>query len=449
MNSVNLRLETKLQTRLALTPEIKTALELLQLPQVELEQRISEELEQNPLLEWDEAYVPSETAYDAYRREGIDFSERTDVEDFDRFERATASAPSLHAHLDWQVTIAPWPEADKALAQELIPLFDPDGYLRESDQELAAQFETSLEHIASVRALLQTLEPAGLAARNLAECLLLQLSEHKLTHSPAAELLSQCCHELERGDMAAIQSKLGWSAETLNDALKILRNLDPSPGYKFRDNSADPIEPELRIEKTSAGTWRVEPYKPYSHRIRRSPVMLRFQNNPLSFSAKEREFIRQKVRAAEFFLNSLKQRELMLLRVSEAIVRRQYPLLEQGPTAAVPLTLKDIAEELGVHESTISRATRRKYAITPNGLLELKEFFRQSVDGRHTPDIIKNRIKALVQQENPTKPLSDQALAEMLSREGIDVARRTVAKYRGELSIPGRSERRQPKQGTG
>lgn len=447
MGALGLRIETKLQAKLVLTPEIKTAIELLQLPHIELEQRIAEELEQNPLLEWDETFAPAPSqaaSADGIRREGTDFSQRTDGEDYDPFARMAADDTGLHAHLEWQVGIAPWPDAEKSLALDLIPMFGPDGYLRESDAELAAQYAVEESLVGCVRSLLQSLEPTGLGARNLAECLLLQLRERSDGDKTdlAIKVLDECCAELEAGDIAGICSRIGVDRASLDMALKQLRELDPMPGSRFRDDTADPIQPELIIEPIAAGGWKVEPYHPWSRRVRISSVMQRFQTEPESFSPQEREYIKMKARAAEFFLNSLKQRELTLLRVCEAILLKQHALLEHGPDAAVPLTLKDIAEDVGLHESTISRVTRRKYAITPGGLLELKDFFRQSVDG-HTPAVIKQHLKTLIEQENSAKPLSDQVLANLLSKGGIDVARRTVAKYRMELNIPSRSERRQ------
>ena len=444
MVQVGVRTETKVTTRLKLTAEVRTGLELLQLPQIELEQRISEELEQNPLLEWDESTVAElrKLRNQERHREGIDFSERSDEEAWDPFERNILSSPGLHQHIEWQIGVAPWDEADKDLALELEPLRGDQGFLREHDSELAEQFGVSVERIAHVRNLLQTLEPTGLAARDLRECLLLQLRELGEESSVAARVIGECCTELESGDLDSICGKLDLPTEQLDEALSLLRRLDPSPGLRFRDDRTDPVIPELEIRQDDDGHWIVEPYLSWSRRIRRSDVMERFLEDPDSFSAEEQRFIREKLRTADYFLQSLKQRDMTLLRVAEAIIARQHVLLEQGPQAAGPLTLKDIGADVGLHESTISRVTRRKYAVTPRGIMELKAFFRQSVDGVHTPDAIQQRIAELIRGENPARPLSDQKISDILRREGIDVARRTVAKYRGELGIPGRSQRR-------
>ncbi|RMF16481.1 MAG: hypothetical protein D6761_06205, partial [Candidatus Dadabacteria bacterium] len=347
MVQVGVRTETKVTTRLKLTAEVRTGLELLQLPQIELEQRIREELEQNPLLEWDETTVAElRKLRDRERhREGIDFSERAETETWDPFERRILNEPGLHQHVEWQIGIAPWDEADKDLALELEPLITPQGFLREHDSELAEQFGVSPERIAHVRALLQTLEPTGLAARDLRECLLLQLRELGEADSIAARIIDQCCPELEQGDQVSICDKLELTPDQVQDALLLLRRLSPSPGSRFRDDRADPVIPELEIRRNDDGSWSVEPYLSWSRRIRRSDVMERFLENPDSFSPEEQQFIREKLRSADYFLQSLKQRDMTLLRVAEAIVARQHALLEEGEHAAAPLTLKDIGAD--------------------------------------------------------------------------------------------------------
>ncbi len=440
--AVNLRLEPRLQQRLSLTPELKTALELLQLPFIELEQRIEQELQENPLLEWDDS-APEPPSREMLRREGTDFAVDNDKPDFDPIERLVADSPGLHSTLEWQIGIAPWAEPDKVVAFELVPRIAPDGYLYDSDTELATELSIDVEQVAAARRLIQGLEPTGVGARDLAECLTLQLAERNQLDGLAARLLSDCLDCLESGDIDTITRRLGCSSDSITMAMDLLRQLDPQPGARFRDDTSDPIQPEINIERDSRGRWRVEPYKPWSHRLRHSPVMHRFQEDPQSFSKEERAFLREKIRSAEYFLNSLKQRELTLIRVTEAIIERQGHVIDRGPESAVPLTLKDIAEVVDLHESTVSRVTRRKYAITPAGIVELKSFFHQSVGGDHTANRVKQKIRELIDSENKAKPLSDQAISKALIAEGMDVARRTVAKYRTEMDIPTKSGRRQ------
>lgn len=442
--AVGVRLETKLQTKLALTPELKTALELLQLPILELEQRIEQEVAENPLLEWDEAPAPLSDAEIIYLRgriEGTDFARDTQADDFDLSEHLVAAERGLHAHLQWQVGVAPWEDSVKTVAYALIPRIGPDGYLRESDAELASMVSSDLPAVAAARRALQTLEPVGVAARNLAECLLLQLQERGEGNGLAARILAEACDLLAAGDLTGIARRLGVGSGEVRAALAELRHLDPQPGAAYRNDTSDPIQPEIAIEPNGDG-WRVVPYRPYSRRIRRSPLVQRLRENPGSFSKEERAFLREKLRSAEYFLSSLKQRDLTLIRVTEAIVARQSEMLSRGPLAAQPLTLKEIAADVGLHESTISRVTQRKYAITPHGIWELKDFFRHAVGGDHTADDIKQKIAALIAAEPKHNPLSDQAIADALKKQGIDVARRTVAKYRTEMNIPTRSERR-------
>lgn len=442
---ISLQHETKLRQELALTPQLQAALELLAMTQVELEERIALEVEDNPMLAWVE---PQSAPQDASRRtvqrvQGTDLARRSDFPEYDLTERLVAAEPSLREHLAWQVEIQPADPGIKAVALELLPRLTPEGWLPEGDSELAALTGASTAEVAAARRLLQDLEPPGIGARDLCECLLLQLSEiGEPEDCLAARVLREARAELEQGDLSAVARRLEVDEEDVAAALSVLRRLNPAPGHAYASEKAATIAPEVEIRPADDGTWLVEPLSPWSKRIRRSEVMERFEADPGQFSAAEQKFLREKLRDARWFLDTLKRRELTMLRVVEAIVRRQAAMLEEGPTAARPLTLREIADEVELTESTISRVTSQKFVATPHGQWSLRSFFRQAVGGDQTSDAVKRRIAALIGGESPQKPLSDQAIADMLEREGIAVARRTVAKYRAELGLGTAAERR-------
>lgn len=441
---ISLGQQTKLRQDLVLTPQLQAALELLAMTQVELEDRIAMEVHDNPMLAWVDT---TPVAGRSGRVEGTDFSVNTDRPDYDPWERRAGpqEGPSTPDSLEFQIRISPADPAVKELALELLPRLTPAGWLPEGDGELAALTGAAVAEVAQARLLLQELDPPGLGARDLCECLLLQLDEHQ---GPAGRLAARLLHEardeLERGDTAAAAARLGVDPEDVAAALVVLKHLNPAPGAAFRLDTPASVAPEVEIVRGRDDEWRVEPLNPWSRRIQRSEVMRRFEEDATQFSAAEQKFLRDKMREARWFLDTLKQRELTMLRVVEAIVRRQRPMLDEGPAAAGPLTLRDIAADVDLHESTISRVTSQKYVRTPHGQWSLRVFFKQSVGGDHTQDAVKQRIGALIRAEPPGKPLSDQAIADILVREGMDVARRTVAKYRTELNLGTASERRRP-----
>jgi RNA polymerase sigma-54 factor len=439
---VSLGQQTKLRQDLVLTPQLQAALEMLAMTQVELEDRIAMEVQDNPMLAWVD---PTPAAGRTGRIEGTDFSRRTDVPDYDPWERygGPGDGPPAPESLDFQIRISPADAAVKALALELLPRLTPEGWLPESDGELAALTGATAAEVAEARGLLQELDPPGLGARDLCECLLLQLAEHdEAAGDLAARLLSEARDEVERGELAAAALKLAVEPADVAEAMALLRHLDPAPGAAFRHDTPASVAPEVEIVRADNGEWRVEPLNPWTRRIQRSEVMQRFEEDASQFSAAEQKFLRDKMREARWFLDTLKQRELTMLRVVEAMVRRQRAMLDEGPDAAGPLTLRDIAAEVDLHESTISRVTSQKYVRTPHGQWSLRVFFKQSVGGDHTQAAIQQRIKALIGAEPAGKPLSDQAIADLLVREGMDVARRTVAKYRTELGLGTAAERR-------
>lgn len=442
---VSLQHQTKLRQELVLTPQLQAALELLAMTHVELEERISMEVQDNPMLAWVEPPSAQQEAgrHAVERVQGTDFARRTDLPEYDLTERFVAAEPSLQEHLAWQVGIQPADPGTKAVALELLPRLTPEGWLPEGDGELAALTGASTAEVAAARRLLQDLEPPGIGARDLCECLLLQLSEiGESENCLAARVLREAREELERGDLQAVAHRLDVDDVDVAAALSVLRRLDPAPGHAYAHEEAATIAPEVEVRRADDGAWRVEPLSPWSKRIRRSEVMERFEADPEQFSAAEQKFLREKMRDARWFLDTLKQREMTMLRVVEAIVRRQTGMLDEGPAAARPLTLRDIADEVELHESTISRVTSQKFVVTPHGQWSLRTFFRQAVGGDQTQDAVKQRIAALIGGESPQKPLSDQAIADVLVREGVEVARRTVAKYRTELGLGTAAERR-------
>jgi len=439
--ALGMRLETKLGLKLKLTPQLRQALEILQMPLPKLEQRARVEVEANPLLAW---RIPDNVADGrSGPTEGTDFARSTDIDAYDPFERLDAERPSLQAHLEWQVNVAPWSDAIKMLVRQLMVRLTPEGLLRESDRDLATLIGGDEAEIAEARAYLQDLEPTGIGARDLSECLVLQLREQGLGDSVAARIMQEATDEMESGDLAAVAAKLDVDADEVREALLTLRGLDPKPAAAYEHAPVAAIEPELSVEREDGG-WKVELHKPLSHKIRRSPVAETLKHHPERFSEEERKYLVKKLRSADLFLEGLRHRELTLLRVAEVVVARNAVVLEQGREYANPLTLKDVARELDVHESTVSRSTRQKYMLTPDGITEVKALFCTPVSGDRTAASVRRALQAVIEAEDPAKPLSDQAICRELAKQEIDIARRTVAKYRAELGIPGRSKRRRP-----
>ena len=326
---------------------------------------------------------------------------------------------------------------------------DPDGYLRLSDEDIAAQLGVSMELVAASVTIVQRLDPVGIGARNLRECFLLQLERRDWENDADAAALARRIVDTGLDDLLhqrwdIVSHRFGVAHEEIRTVLEVVRRLDPRPGVALGPNDNSVIEPDVTASRVG-DSWRITLNDEGLPRLRLSARYVRMlQSRALDSEASG--YLRERMRAALWFLRSVEQRQNTIRRVADAIVRRQRDFLDHGLTHLRPLVLRDIADDIGMHESTVSRVVANKYISTPRGVFPLKYFFHSSishaVDGDISSVVVKERIKELIAGEEPRKPLSDARVARQLNRLGIRIARRTVAKYREELGIPSSEHRR-------
>jgi len=478
-------LQLRLHQQLALTPQLQQAIRLLQLSSIELEMELRQALESNPLLELSELdgeegangeYIgaespeqppaPAESApasednREEQRRDelhgddGVDFEfGRTDYgsptsDDNDDYESQDQEPEDLRDHLLWQLNLATLSDRDRAIGATIIEAIDDDGYLHETSetlaQNLASLHHVSIDEVEAIRHRIQHFDPLGVASRTLSECLRAQLDAFDTTTpgwAIAREVVSQHLETLARNDRQRLCRLLHVGAADLDVAIALVRSLDPKPGAQINPGKAEYVAPDAYAFRR-AGRWQVS-LSPncqpkLSINAHYTSLMARAQRDDASY-------LRGQLQEARWLIKSLQTRAETMLKVATAIVKSQTAFLDFGPEAMRPLVLRDIAEQIGMHESTVSRMTTRKYLHTPRGTFEFKYFFSSGVStidgGAASATAIQAMIRKLIDDETPARPMSDQALAVELNRRGIEVARRTVAKYREALHIPSSNER--------
>ncbi|WP_019626933.1 RNA polymerase factor sigma-54 [Thioalkalivibrio sp. ALJT] len=479
-------LNLQLGQTLTMTPQLQQAIRLLQLSTLELQAEIQQALESNPMLEQvedDDANAAHESAaaeseivegdrleatttHDDVIPEELTTDSRWDdiyepppapkgVDDRDPLENTSDDdGEGLQDHLLWQLHLSHLTPRDQRIGAALIDAISPDGYL-EGDLETFAETisrgedePVGIDEIEAVLHWIQQCDPLGVGARDLRECLEIQLRElapDAPARDAARAILEHGMDSLGKRDYKALQRQSGVrDPDELAQALDLIRTLNPRPGAQISSNTSEYVAPDVYVRHDHDG-WRVELNPEIAPRIRINDLyagMVRQVSD-----ARDSAFMRDQLQEARWFLKSLHSRNDTLLRVAEAIVRRQQGFFEHGEVAMQPLILRDIAETLEMHESTISRVTTQKYMHTPRGVFEFKYFFSSHVGtqdgGECSATAIRAMIRELIGDEPPTKPLSDARLAQILADRGINVARRTVAKYREAMHIPSSSERRQ------
>jgi RNA polymerase sigma-54 factor len=484
-------LQFRLNQQLTLTPQLQQAIRLLQLSQLELEAELRQIAESNPLLEFaddnpdnlegdereseppmdaipvsssssssssdtvDDAEAPEwgDVERDGGSDDPVDFSlsgasSRNNNADEDGFEPQSAAQETLQEHLLWQLNLTHMSARDRTIATVLIDALNPDGYLTESMESLIAALPTDVRateaEVEYVRHMLQRFDPTGVASIDLRDCLRVQLEQFD-ADTPQRELALRIVDaELEllaRNDIARLARKLRVSEDDTAAAAVLIRSLDPRPGAALDITPVEYVAPDVYARK-DVGRWRVSLNPDCQPRL---GLNQHYCGLIAQARGTDASWMRGQLQEARWLIRSLESRAETLLKVAEAIVRRQSAFLDYGPEAMHPLVLREVAEEVGMHESTISRVTTRKYIHTPRGTFELKHFFSSGVStedgGSASATAIQAMLRKLVDAEDPRKPLSDQAIAEELHRKGIQVARRTVAKYREAMRIPSSSER--------
>lgn len=459
-------LQLKLGQQLALTPQLQQAIKLLQLSTADLQQAIEETLESNALLERE-----SELS----EQEGIDFSEAAVSEDEaeglsvdtvwedalpsaappspgpaseDHFAEQDSEQESLRDHLMWQLNLTRFSDSDRLIALALIDAIDDDGRLTQSPEDIHDDLgieEIELDEVIAVLHRLQHFEPPGLFAADLRECLLIQLRQLP-TDTPyrdiAGALVSRHLAQLPSAPPRQLARKLRTTEDQLQGAIQLIRSLDPTPGASIGDDHTEYVTPDIFVRQHD-NRWLVELNPEVAPRLRVNEQYVAMLNGG---SATDRGYVKEQLQEAKWFMKSLQSRNETLLKVASKIVEHQRTFLEVGDIGMKPLVLADIASEVDLHESTVSRATTRKYMHTPRGTFELKYFFSSRVSGDEGDDIASTAIKAairkLIADEDARKPLSDAKLCNLLKEDGMGVARRTIAKYREQLAIPPSNERK-------
>ena len=468
-------LQLKMGQSLALTPQLQQAIKLLQLSTLDLQQAIEETLESNPLLEREEEGEAQSENQDS--QSDVDFTAATaEVNSSDELPVDTrwedlmpSSAPplsspdgemgqfadrdaepeTLHDQLHWQLNLTRFSATDHMIATAFIDAVDANGRLTQTPEEILVALrdpELELDEVLAVLHRLQHFEPTGIFASDLRECLLLQLrqmDEETPHRNTAGAIANRHLESIATADPRQLSRRLRTTPEDVVGALNLIRSLDPTPGTSVGESTTEYIIPDVFVMRKE-GHWRVELNPDIAPKLRINALYSELVGQ--SGSASDKTFVRENLQEAKFFMTSLHNRNETLLKVASKIVAHQREFLELGEEAMKPLILADIAEQINMHESTVSRATTRKYMHTPRGIYELKFFFSSHVatteGGERSSTAIKALIKKLVQAEDAKKPLSDNKLCVLLEEQGVIVARRTVAKYREQLNISPSNERR-------
>ena len=484
------RLDLRQSQSLVMTPQLRQAIKLLQSSNLDVSAFVEEELERNPLLELDEdgaradpppAPVPlpgdchvaiasgtmpaeAEAPLDAGWRDlhdadghagGYDgaYSGRGGRTDFsddsaDGIEDTASSRRTLREHLGEQIRLGFADAGDRLIAAQLLALLDPAGRLAVEDAALASALGCETARVAAIRARMQRFDPTGLFCRDLRECLAVQLAERDRL-DPAMRALLDNLDLLAKRDRAGLRRLCGVDAEDLADMVAEIRRLDPKPGSSFDAAPAPAVVPDLLMRRAPDGGWVLE-LNPDT--LPRVLVNRGFHARALlgARSREDRAFLTERLQSANWLIKSLEQRAGTILKVAAEIVARQGGFFRHGVGHLRPLTLRDVADEVSLHESTVSRVTANKYIATPRGTFELKYFFTTAIPGTcggetHSAEAVRHRIRALVDAEDPVAVLSDDTIMDRLRQEGVDIARRTVAKYRDALRIPSSVQRKREK----
>lgn len=473
-------LQLRVSQNLTMTPQLQQAIRLLQLSNVELQTEIQQILESNMMLELDEGDendqieqlydssqtteenipapeednipedLPVDSVWEDIYDSGISHSYNNGVDASSFFENQNSEENNLRNHLLWQLNVTQTSEKDRAIAVSIIDALDDDGYLACDLTEILDSFgddiDVELDEVEAILHLIQAMEPAGVAARDLRECLLLQLEQCDPSTpwlNKAKELVNRHLQLMASRDFNQLMRRLKVSSEELQQIIALIQTMNPKPGSIIQSEKTEYIVPDVYVKKEK-GSWKVELNTDAIPQLKINTSyanMIRRADN-----SSDNTSLKNHLQEARWFIKSLQSRSETLLKVASCIVEKQRAFLEYGEEAMKPMVLHDVAELLGLHESTISRVTTRKYMHTPRGIYELKYFFSSHVSTDQgdacSSTAIRALIKKLISEEPHKKPLSDSKIAKMLSSQGIQIARRTVAKYREAMSIPPSNERK-------
>jgi RNA polymerase sigma-54 factor len=485
------RLELKLAQKLIMTPQLQQAIKLLQLSRLELAQTLAQELVENPVLEEVGPDMPEEDSegaavgeaaesqrlemqaernddtegetelkseidrvgpqWDEYLEDmtdGRDYGPR-EPDDNDRpsYDQTLTKLPSLGDHLFWQLRLSATEEPVRSAAEEVIGNIDDDGYLRATVEEMASTAGTTVAVIEQAVAVVQSLDPAGVGARDLQECLLIQVRSLGLAGSVIEKIVRDHLTDLEKRRYPQIAKALAITQQDVMEASSfIIHELEPKPGRPFAAGETQYMVPDVYVIKIE-DRYVIQLNDEGFPRVRINPYYRRILSQKESVDKTTREYVEERLRSAQWLIKGMEQRNKTIYKVAESIVKFQRDFLDDGISRLKPMVLKDVAEDIGMHESTISRVTTNKYMHTPQGVFPMKYFFSTGFTAAGTGAevsslTVKDSIQKMIREEDPAAPFKDQQIVDMLRGRGIDIARRTVAKYREELRIPPTSVRK-------
>ena len=479
--AIELKQQLKLTQELVMTPQLQQAIKLLQLSRLELVDVVQQELQENPILEESSeseeelpaeiraeeevpAAEPSEPksegdppeAAESDRFDEIDWRSYADSfapqgsgprpdDDRPSLEATLTRRPSLAEHLDWQLQLSSCSEEERQAAGWILGNLDEHGYLRSTVDEMVKASDLPESLVAGALAIVQSLDPAGVAARDLRECLSIQLDVLGIDHPLVRTLVSDHLDLLQRRDLRKLARILGASVEEVSAAADVIGRLDPRPGRGFGGEDPIYIVPDIYVYKIG-DDFHVVLNEDGLPKLRISNLYRDVLSRNSGVEKGTRDYVQEKVRSAMWLIKSIHQRQRTIYRVMQSIIKYQREFFDRGIAYLRPLNLRDVADDIGMHESTVSRVTTNKYAHTPQGIFELKYFFNSSinpVDGEAiASESVKEKIRKIILSEDRRRPLSDQRIAAMLRISNIDIARRTVTKYREGMNILSSTKRR-------
>ena len=473
--AIHQKLQARLSQKLILTPSLQQAIKLLPMTTVELAELLNQEMVENPLLEestvaeeppaeptaateqeqaaekareergdtWDDAdyaYFFGEYLDDGYRPR-----QPQEVRELPPIENTLSTKSSLADHLMWQLSLQTSDASVREIGAAIVGNIDDDGYLVASVDEIAALGDWDVSAVEKALEYVQAFDPIGVGARDLQECLLLQLRHLGLGGTPAETLVRDHLRLLQNHRIPELSKLMGIEPEEVKTHIELIKNLDPKPGARYTPADSQYVIPDVYILKTDDG-YRAVLNEDGLPQLRISPVYRLLLDKGGETSNETRAYVKDKFRSALWLLKSVDQRQKTILKVATSIITFQRDFLDRGIEHLRPLVLRDVASDIGMHESTVSRVVNNKYMHTPQGVYEMKYFFHSGINSSYGESVssvtIKQRIKKIIEGEDQRRPLSDSKIMNMLQKEGLALARRTIAKYREELKIPTSNQRK-------
>ena len=473
--AIQQKLHTKLVQKLILTPSLQQAIKLLPMSTLELSELLNQEMVENPMLEEvpTEELQPVEQAqqdqqkpeeqkqqekgdtwddqdYEYFFGDYLDDGYRprtpTEIKELPPIENTLSTAASLSDHLLWQLSMQSDDPLIREIGEAIIGNLDDDGYLVATVEELSGMAPAwSTEDVERALRVLQGFDPIGVCARDLQECLTIQIRHLGMAGSPSEKIVTEHLRLLQNHQVPELARKLGMSIDDLKQHIELIRHLDPKPGSRYNPSQSQYVIPDVYVVKVEDQYVAVlnEEGLP---QLRISPVYRRLLDKGAENSDETRAYVKDKFRSALWLIKSVEQRQKTIHKVATSIINFQKDFLDHGIEYLRPLVLRDVANDIGMHESTVSRVVTNKYMHTPQGVFEMKYFFHSGIASSYGEAVssvtIKQRIRKIIEQEDPRKPLSDSKIVSILQREGLELARRTIAKYREELKIPTSNQRK-------